>query len=69
MKKSTFEWTEECENALQHLKRALSEGETLYLYLAIASEAISAVLIRENEQGQKPVYFVSKTLQGPELRY
>ncbi|MCI27197.1 hypothetical protein A2U01_0048395, partial [Trifolium medium] len=24
-KESTFEWTEECENALQHLKRALSE--------------------------------------------
>ncbi|MCI01496.1 hypothetical protein A2U01_0022522 [Trifolium medium] len=55
-KDSTFEWTKECEHALQHLKRALSEppvltrpreGETLYLYLAVASEAISAVLIRE----------------------
>ncbi|GAU22605.1 hypothetical protein TSUD_135050 [Trifolium subterraneum] len=67
-----------CEEALQHLKRALSEppvltrpveGEKLYLYLAVASEAISAVLIRETEQGQKPVYFVSRALQGPELRY
>ncbi|GAU40531.1 hypothetical protein TSUD_366960 [Trifolium subterraneum] len=45
------------------------EGEKLYLYLAVASEAISAVLIRETEQGQKPVYFVSRALQGPELRY
>ncbi|GAU47343.1 hypothetical protein TSUD_302120 [Trifolium subterraneum] len=77
-KETTFEWTEECEGALQHLKRALSEppvltrpveGEKLYLYLAVASEAISAVLIRETEQGQKPVYFISKVLQGPELRY
>ncbi|MCH99186.1 putative protein NYNRIN-like, partial [Trifolium medium] len=77
-KESMFEWTEECESALQHLKRALSkppvltrpvEGETLYLYLAVASEAISAVLIRETKQGQKPVYFISKALQGPELRY
>ncbi|GAU34822.1 hypothetical protein TSUD_394480 [Trifolium subterraneum] len=77
-KETTFEWTEECEGALQHLKRALSEppvltrpveGEKLYLYLAVASEAISAVLIRETEQGQKPVYFVSRTLQGSELRY
>ncbi|GAU41894.1 hypothetical protein TSUD_170050 [Trifolium subterraneum] len=77
-KETTFEWTEECEGALQHLKRALSEppvltrpieDEKLYLYLAVASEAISAVLIRETEQGQKPVYFVSKALQGPELRY
>ncbi|GAU16452.1 hypothetical protein TSUD_118010 [Trifolium subterraneum] len=77
-KETTFEWTEECEGALQHLKRALSEppvltrpvgGEKLYLYLAVASEAISVVLIRETEQGQKPVYFVSRALQGPELRY
>ncbi|GAU45099.1 hypothetical protein TSUD_183060 [Trifolium subterraneum] len=61
-KETTFEWTEECEKAIQHLKRALSEppvltrpvkGETLFLYLAVASEAISAVLIRETEQGQK----------------
>jgi hypothetical protein len=44
-------------------------GETLFLYLAVAHEAISAVLIRETEQGQKPVYFISKALQGPELRY
>ncbi|GAU25741.1 hypothetical protein TSUD_216720 [Trifolium subterraneum] len=77
-KETTFEWTEECEGALQHLKRTLSEppvltrpveGEKLYLYLAVASEAISVILIRETEQGQKPVYFVSRALQGPELRY
>ncbi|GAU35132.1 hypothetical protein TSUD_394570 [Trifolium subterraneum] len=76
-KETTFEWTKECEGALQHLKRALSEplvltrpveGEKLYLYLAVASEAISAVLIRETEQGQKSVYFVNRALQGPELR-
>ncbi|GAU51366.1 hypothetical protein TSUD_134070 [Trifolium subterraneum] len=77
-KETTFEWTEECEGTLQHLKRALSEppvltrpveGEKFYLYLAVASEAISVVLIRETEQGQKPVYFVSRALQGPEFRY
>ncbi|GAU40178.1 hypothetical protein TSUD_292830 [Trifolium subterraneum] len=68
-KETTFEWTEECEGALQHLKRALSEppvltrpveDEKLYLYLAVASEAISVVLIRETEQGQKLVYFALK---------
>ncbi|MCI45411.1 hypothetical protein A2U01_0066650, partial [Trifolium medium] len=77
-KESVFEWTEECEEALQRLKRALSEppvltrpneGETLYLYLSVASEAISSVLIRETGEGQKPVYFVSKALQGAETRY
>ncbi|GAU34623.1 hypothetical protein TSUD_394140 [Trifolium subterraneum] len=64
--------------ALQHLKKALSEppvlsrpevGEVLYLYLAVVSEAVSATLIRETLEGQKPVYFTSKALQGPELRY
>ncbi|GAU32556.1 hypothetical protein TSUD_218140 [Trifolium subterraneum] len=77
-KESAFEWTEECEQALQHLKKALSEppvlsrpevGEVLYLYLAVASEAISATLIQETLEGQKPVYFTSKALQGPELIY
>jgi ribonuclease HI len=77
-KESTFEWTEECEQALQHLKKALSEppvlsrpceGGVLYLYLAVASEAVSSALIRETTEGQKPVYFTSKVLQGPELRY
>ncbi|GAU26329.1 hypothetical protein TSUD_101620 [Trifolium subterraneum] len=77
-KESAFEWTEECEQALQHLKKALSEppvlsrpevGEVLYLYLAVASEAVSATLIRETLEGHKPIYFTSKALQGPELRY
>ncbi|GAU43325.1 hypothetical protein TSUD_390240 [Trifolium subterraneum] len=56
-KETTFEWTEEF------------ESEKLYLYLAVASETISVVLIRETEQGQKPVYLVSRALQGPELQY
>ncbi|MCI94847.1 hypothetical protein A2U01_0116145, partial [Trifolium medium] len=64
------------EQALQHLKKALFEPpvlsrptneEVLYLYLVVASEAISAALIRETTKGQKPVYFTSKALQGPEL--
>ncbi|GAU33418.1 hypothetical protein TSUD_21110 [Trifolium subterraneum] len=77
-KESAFEWTEECEQTLQHLKKTLfeppvlshpDEGEVLYLYLTVASEVVSATLIRETLEGQKPVYFTSKALQGPELRY
>ncbi|CAJ2663960.1 unnamed protein product [Trifolium pratense] len=77
-KEAVFEWTDECEQALQYLKKALSEPpvlsrpndeEVLYLYLSVASEAVSAALIRETNEGQKPVYFTSKALQGPELRY
>ena len=53
-KEATFEWTEECEQALLHLKRAISsppvlsqpdEGETLYLYLSVTTEAASAALV------------------------
>ena len=55
-KEAAFEWTSECEQALTHMKQALSQppvlsrlekDETLYLYLVIASEAISKTLIRE----------------------
>ncbi|XP_058769007.1 uncharacterized protein LOC131642852 [Vicia villosa] len=77
-KETAFEWTEECEHALSHLKRALSSppvlfrpeaGEILYLYLAVSTEAVSAALIRETPEGKKPIYFTSKALQGPEIRY
>jgi hypothetical protein len=43
-------------------------GDTLILYLAVAHEAMSGVLIREEGKGQFPIYFVSKVLQG-ELNY
>lgn len=45
-------------------------GEVLYLYLATSQYAVSAVLIREDDEGvQRPVYYVSKMLQRAELRY
>ena len=55
-KEAAFEWNEECEQALRHLKQSLSQppvlsrpadGEPLYLYLAVSNEAISATLVRE----------------------
>ena len=62
----------------KHLKEILSspsvlsrpgQGEVLYLYLSVSSNAISAVLIRKTTEGQKPVYFTSKALLGLETRY
>jgi len=35
----------------------------------ITDQAISSVLVHEQDQVQKPIYFVSKVLQGPEVRY
>jgi len=33
------------------------------------STHISSVLVQEQDQVQRPIYFVSKVLQGPEVRY
>ena len=73
-----FEWTEKCEQAFQELKKHLGSppllskpksGEKLYLYLAISKYATSAALIREEENVQRPVYYVSKRLLDAETRY
>ena len=55
-KQDSFEWTQESEVAFQELKASLASppvltkpmaGDTLRLYLAVADEAVSGVLIRE----------------------
>nr|XP_027075726.1 uncharacterized protein LOC113699556 [Coffea arabica] len=73
-----FQWTEECQKAFADLKAYLAElptltapeqGETLFLYLSTCNEAVSAILVREDRGVQRPIYYVSRTLQGPEMRY
>ncbi|XP_015944950.1 uncharacterized protein LOC107470092 [Arachis duranensis] len=78
MKKGiAFEWTPACEEAFKHFKEIRAappvlgkpkNGEPLYLYLAITGEALAVVLVREEGRAQ-PIYFVSRALQGAELRY
>ncbi|GKD84906.1 reverse transcriptase domain-containing protein [Tanacetum coccineum] len=61
----------ELKSHLQSL-RALTvpmPGETLILYLAATTEAISAVLSTKRGHVQKPIYFVSRSLQGSEINY
>jgi hypothetical protein len=71
-------WDEECSVAFQGIKAYLSSppslsipnrGEPLFLYLAVSDHAVSAVLVRELGQEQKPVFFVSKVMDETELRY
>ncbi|KAK3023067.1 hypothetical protein RJ639_043082 [Escallonia herrerae] len=73
-----FEWTDECQAYFEALKSYLTTppllskplvGEELFLYLAIAESAISAVLVREQSGKQLPIYYGSEVLQGAELRY
>ncbi|KAL0368064.1 UNVERIFIED_CONTAM: Transposon Ty3-G Gag-Pol polyprotein [Sesamum calycinum] len=44
-------------------------GETLYLYLAVSENAVSSVLVRQENREHLLVYYVSKVLQGAEPRY
>ncbi|XP_068463951.1 uncharacterized protein [Phaseolus vulgaris] len=73
-----FAWTDECEAAFLKLKEYLVTppvlckpriGVPLRLYFAVTEWAISSVLVQEQDQVQRPIYFVSKALQGPESRY
>ncbi|KAL0282795.1 UNVERIFIED_CONTAM: Ribonuclease HI [Sesamum radiatum] len=77
-KAKTFEWGNPCQHALEELKAYLAKlpllvkpslGETLYLYLWVAPQAVSSVLIREEDGKQLPIYYVSKVLNGAEGRY
>uniref|UniRef100_A0A2N9FX58 Uncharacterized protein n=1 Tax=Fagus sylvatica TaxID=28930 RepID=A0A2N9FX58_FAGSY len=67
-----------CSAAFEGIKAYLSSppclsipysGEPLFLYLAVSEHAVSAVLIRETNEGQRPVFFVSKTMDETESRY
>ncbi|KAL4581685.1 hypothetical protein LXL04_006212 [Taraxacum kok-saghyz] len=45
------------------------DAEPLILYLAVSSHTVSAVLVKDLEGDQHPVYYVSKSLLDPETRY
>lgn len=63
-----FACDSQCQEAFDQLKEYLKSllmltlltiGEPLYLYLIVADEAISAILIKEESEIQYPVYYVS----------
>ena len=43
--------------------------EILFAYIAVASHAVSLVMIRVDNGVQRPVYYVSKSLREAEFRY
>ena len=73
-----LEWSEECVVAFKQLKQYLSHpsimsssvvDEVLFAYIAIAQYAISLVLIRVDSGIQRPIYYVSKSLNEAEVCY
>ena len=76
--KKAFQWDAHYEEAFAALKTFLSsppilvsssEGELLTLYLVVSDFSTSAVLIRDKDRVQHPVYYCSQALRGVEERY
>ena len=76
--KKAFQWDAKCEEAFTALKMYLSsppilvspvEGELLTLYLAVSDFSTSAVLVKDKERVQHPVYYCSRALRGAEEWY
>ncbi|GKD89725.1 reverse transcriptase domain-containing protein, partial [Tanacetum coccineum] len=68
----------EAEKAFQDMKQCIAElpmvtvqrpKEELIMYLCLAREAVSAVLLIERDSQQMLVYFVSRALQTPKVNY
>ncbi|GJU74428.1 reverse transcriptase domain-containing protein [Tanacetum coccineum] len=76
--KHEYRWTAEAEEAFQQMKRLIMSlpsltppfpEETLYAYLAVSGEAVSAVLLTDRNGRQCPVQYVSRTLNEAERNY
>ena len=76
--KKAFQWDAHCEEAFTALKTYLSsppilvspsEGELLTLYLTVSDFLTSAVLVRDKDRVQHPVYYCNRALRGVEERY
>ena len=77
-KNNGIAWTSECEETFTRLKEYLATplvqgkpvpGTPIRLYFSIIDRAISSIIVQDQDKVQKPVYFVSKVLQGPETWY
>ena len=76
--KKKFEWTPQLEQAVEALKKAVTQAPVLVRYDALketrvttdaSSVGIGAVLEQKHEEGWKPVAFWSRKLKDPETRY
>ncbi|KAM2686311.1 hypothetical protein EV2_009212 [Malus domestica] len=73
--KKYITWTDECAEAFKNLKDYMSKahllskpevGDTLIIYLSVSASTVSSVLIRNDGNVERPIYYASKTLQDAE---
>ncbi|KAG7536468.1 Ribonuclease H-like superfamily [Arabidopsis suecica] len=77
-RRDKFTWDDASEKAFAELKTYLTtppvlakpeNGETLFLYIAVSSWAVSGVLVRDDRGEQRPIFYISKSLIDAEVRY
>ncbi|KAM1376543.1 hypothetical protein ACFX2F_038268 [Malus domestica] len=73
--KKYITWADECAKAFKNLKNYMSKapllskpevGEILIIYLSVSASAVTSVLIRNDDNVERPVYYASKSLQDAE---
>ncbi|KAM2322906.1 hypothetical protein ACFXTH_019529 [Malus domestica] len=76
--KKYITWTDEYAKAFKNLKDYMSKahmlfkpevGDTFIIYLSVSASAVSSVLIQNDGNVERPVYYASKALQDAETRY
>ncbi|GKC31496.1 reverse transcriptase domain-containing protein [Tanacetum coccineum] len=76
--KDEYRWTKSAEKAFQEMKQCIVglpllttpiKEETMYVYLAAATEAVSAVLLTERKGKQCLIHYVSRILNEAERNY
>ncbi|KAM2753452.1 hypothetical protein EV2_002368 [Malus domestica] len=76
--KKYITWTDECAESFKNLKDYMSKahllskpevGDTLIIYLSVSASAVSSVLIRNDGNVERHVYYASNALQDAETRY
>jgi len=77
-KATKFSWDNRCEENFKQFKEFLTfpaviqkprPDHPILVYLAVSEQAVSATLVQEAEDEERPVYFVSRTLHVAETRY
>ncbi|KAM2897511.1 hypothetical protein COP2_007152 [Malus domestica] len=76
--KKYITWTDECAEEFKNLKDYMSKahllskpevGDTLIIYMSVSTSIVSSVLIRNDGNIERPVYYTSKSLQDAKTRY
>ena len=77
-KRVTFVWCDQCQKAFKKIQMILVDpytmvvlilGKPLLLYIANTEQSLGALLAQEQEGVDKLVYYISRLMKGPELRY